>query len=168
METQLFNSLPGLTQDELRELRDRALVLLAVGPKNEKKMMVGSNQYDFARDLYEATASILFSRTQVKGMPYHVFLKTPQYRDQYLPAVIIAADVNAQWFPKQTRVERLSMVRLYAKLVIDYLISQGRPLLWYNLNAAFSSLPAVVDSAFPGYAASGLLHKIQIMRTKQK
>lgn len=165
MDAVVLNSLPNLTPDELREVRDRASVLLAVGPKHSSKTS-GEIPNDFVQDLYVASAEILYKRTQVKRMPFKIFARTSQYRDHYLPAAKAAESANQQWFPKQTRAERLSMVRLYAKLAIDYLDGQARPAVWYNLAAAFSSLPEVVDSAFPGYAASGLLGKVQAMRTK--
>lgn len=167
MDTVVLNSLPNLTPDELREVRDRASVLLTIGPKRSSKT-TGDVQDDFVHDLYVATSEILYKRTQVKRMPFKIFSRTSQYRDHYLPAAKAAESANEQWFQKQTRAERLSMVRLYAKLAIDYLDGQGRPAVWYNLAAAFTALPEVVDSAFPGYATSGLLGKVQALRTRPK
>ena len=163
----MLSSLPNLTPDELREVRDRASVLLAVGPKYGSKT-TGDVQDDFAHDLYVAVSDILYKRTQVKRMPFKIFSRTSQYRDHYLPAAKAAESANEQWFPKQTRAERLSMVRLYAKLSIDYLDSQARPAEWWNLASAFSALPEIIDLAFPGYAACGLLGKVQALRTQPK
>ena len=167
MDATLLCSLPNLTSDELREVRDRASALLEIGPKSTKAV-INTGQDDFIHDLYVATSEVIYKRTQVKCAPFCVFSKTSQYRDHYRPAAASAMAANEKWFPKQTRAERMSMVRLYAKLAIDYLAGQGRPAVWYNLAAAFAALPEVVDFAFPGYAASGLLGKVQMMRTRPK
>lgn len=167
MDESVLNTLPNLTVEELREVRDRASVLLTIGPKKSAtKPVLNVVQDDFERDLYDALSILLYKRTQIKRAPYRVFVKTTQYRDHFLPAVTAASDANHQWFPKQTRTERMSMVQLYVRLAINYLDERGRPAMWGNLAAAFSSLPEIVDLYFPRYAASGFLGKVQVMRTK--
>jgi hypothetical protein len=169
MDTSILNTLPNLTAEELREVRDRASVLLTIGPKKSSvKPVHNIAQDDFAYDLYTALSDLLYRRTQIRRAPYKVFARTIQYRDHFLSGATAASDVNQQWFPKQTRAERMSMIQLYVKLVINYLDERGRPAVWGNLASAFSSLPEIVDLYFPGYAASGLLGKVQAMRTRLK
>ena len=166
MDAAVLKSLVSLSPEDLREVRDHASALLVIGPKHGKA--VTDERNDFVIDLYSATSDLLYHKTQVRAVPYHVFAKTAQFRDHFLPAAKAASAANEQWFPKQSRTERISMVRLYAKLALDYLAGQGRPAVWYNLSAVFAALPELVDTAFPGYAANGLLGKVQLMRTKPK
>lgn len=167
MSTAVLGSLTNLTLDELRQVRDNASALLALGPKHDAKLSMTEHD-DFAFDLYVAVSDILYKRTHVRRMQFRMFTRTAQYRDHFLPATKMAKEANTQWFPKQSRTERMSMMQLYAKLAVDYLDSNGRLINWYSLSGLFSSLPELVDTNFPGYAACGMLGKIQEMRTRPK
>ena len=163
----MLGSLTNLTLDELRQVRDNASALLALGPKHDTKPATTEHD-EFAFDLYAAVSDILYKRTHVRRMQFRVFTRTAQYRNHFLPASKIAKEANTQWFPKQSKTEQMSMAQLYAKLAIDYLDSNGRLINWYSLSGVFSTLPELVDVCFPGYAACGMLGKIQEMRTRPK
>lgn len=158
--------LAALPVEELQEVHSHAAALLAVGPK--VRVRTTPSVDEFSASFYAALAELMDTRTRVHSLPFAVFSRTAQYRDHLGPAMCLAAEANRQWFPEQTKTERLSMVRLYAKLCVQYLDEQDRPLVWYNIAAAVSSLPGVVDRAFPGYAASGLLGKVQLLRTRKR
>lgn len=165
---QIAKSLLLLKPEELASVRDQATVLLALGSKKgtPRLELRVNGEEDYARDLYAAFAEELSARTRVRSMPYNVFCRNSQYTTHFQPGARAAFQANAQWFPRQSRAERLSMVRLYAKLTLEYLAAQGRPAVWFNIAAALAVLPEVVDTAFPGYAASGLLGKVQTLRCK--
>lgn len=169
---QVLAALPHLPADVLAKVRDAATVLLAVGPKKASPRSgdgaTGGVPEDFARALYDAIADAVAKRTRVKATPFHVFSRSATYHDKFLPAAEAAAEANGQWFPKQSKSERASMAALYATLTLDYLDSRRTPVLWPTIAVALASLPAVVDRAFPGYAAAGLLGKIQQLRTRPR
>ena len=165
----IMDVLPHLPAEQLRSIRDQVTVLLAIGGKGAKAGpdVRGNAADDFARDLYEALAAELQRRTRAKSMPFSLFAGSNQYETHFKAAARNAMDANALWFPKQSRAERMSMVQLYAKLALDYLAGQSRPMVWYNIAAAMNALPQVVDGAFPGYASAGLLGKVQALRTRR-
>ena len=162
----LFLALPHLSGAELRDVHTRASALLSLGPKTEIAVPA-SGANDFARDLYVAIADLLHKRTQVRSMPYHVFSKQAAYREQFLPAAQLAEEANGQWFPKQTKSERLSMVMLYAKLVLDDIAARSQPAVWRVISNAVMNLPQIVDQSFPGYAEAGLLGIVHKLRTQK-
>lgn len=164
----LVGALPLLSNDQLQEIRDRASALLAIGPASEPAGRAGRADPadEFVRDLYGALAEELERRTRVKSAPFHAFASTTAFRDRFRPAARQAFVANSSWFPGQSKAERLSMTRLYARLCLDYLAGQSRPAVWHNISAAVNVLPQVVDGAFPGYAAAGLLGKVQSLRTR--
>jgi len=162
----VLDALPTLSPDVLRAVHDRCVALLVVGGARLRASIPAGND-DFAADLYTALTAELRARTQVNGPPYHVFRRLAQHK-HFAECAQAAAAANAQWFPQQTRAERLSMLRLYARLVLDYVQEQHRPAVWPVIGAACAALPAVVDRAFPGYAESGLLGKVQALRTRKR
>lgn len=169
-QTDILDQLPHLPPEQLQQLKDRVTVLLSVGGKGPRKGKVATTAPTgadaFAVGLYDALAAELKRRTQVRSLPFPVFAGSSQYATHFQPAAKAAYEANAQWFPKQSRVELQSMLGLYAKLALDYLARQDRPAVWYNIAAALNALPQVVDQAFPGYAAAGMLGKVQSMRTR--
>lgn len=165
----LLASLPHLSAVELEQVRDRVAVLLTLGPSPARRIERRGQALDaddFARDFYEAVARELQRRTQVKSAPYLQATKSKAFVERFVPAAHSAFQANAQWFPKQTRIERGSMLGLYANLVLDDLARRGQPALWHSIAFAVSNLPQVVDQAFPGYAAAGLLGKVQSLRCR--
>ena len=161
---EVFMALPHLSGAELRDVHNRASALLSIGPKTA---VPARGADDFARDMYIALADLLQKRTQVRSMPHHVFSRQAAYRDQFLPAAQLAEEANAQWFPKQTKAERLSIVMLYAKLVLDDIAARSQPAVWRVISNAVMNLPQIVDQSFPGYAEAGLLGIVHRLRTQK-
>lgn len=159
----LLTALPHLSPAELRTVHERCTALLAIGPQDPADGAPG--KAGFTMDLYGAIGDALLEITKVKSMPFPMFARTAAgkwFRD----AAAVAQQANDIWFPRQTRAERLSMAKLYANLVLDHLAARERPAVWQNISAAVSSLPVIVDYAFPGYAAIGMLGKVQSLRTR--
>lgn len=165
--TNLLEALPLLSPEDLKQLRDRASALLTVGPRAQLVPRTGSSD-GFTRDMYTSLNDALFRRTQVRGMPFEMFRRTPTFKNHFAPAALSAGQANDQWFPKQTQPERLSMTQLYAKLILEHLDVCGSPVVWPLISFKLGELPAVVDQAFPGYAASGLLGKVQHLRCRPR
>ena len=162
---EVFMALPHLSGAELRDVHMRASALLSIGPKTD---VIGParGEDSFVRDLYIALGDLLQKRICVRSMPFHVFIKQAAYQ-QFLPAAQFAEEANGQWFPKQNKAERLSMVMLYARLVLDDIASRSQPAVWRVISAAVLNLPQIVDQAFPGYAEAGLLGIIHRLRTQK-
>jgi hypothetical protein len=165
--SKLLTALPHLSPAELRTVHERCAALLTIGPKGDSSSEGAPGAAGFAMDLYGAFSDALLEITKVKSMPFPVFTRTAAgkwFRD----AAAVAQQANDVWFPKQSRAERLSMAKLYASLVLDHLAARERPAVWQNISAAVSSLPVLVDYAFPGYAAIGMLGKVQNLRTRPR
>lgn len=165
---ELLALLPTLPVEDLQRVKDQATLLLALSPKSalpRVELRAGGEQ-EFARDLYDALAAELLARTQVPAPHWNIFSRHNQFHSHFKPGAAAAYAANLAWFPKQSRAERASMLQLYARLVLDGLAAQGRPSHWHWVSDALRNLHAVVDSAFPGYAASGLLTKVQQLRTR--
>jgi hypothetical protein len=160
-------ALPGLPATELQKLRDQVTVLLAIGPKGGEVLSSNGKPDAFVPLLYDALAAELKRATQAKAAPFSLFAKSSTYENHFKPGALVAAEANARWFPRQTRVEQASMATLYARLCVQWLQQQSRPLAWFSINFALQALPEIVDQAFPGYAASGLLGKVQLARTRR-
>lgn len=166
----LRTQLTHCTPEQLVEIRDQAAVLLAVGPKSSAQRRevyrAPGGAEEFTRDLYEALVRELHVRAKVRHMPFENFLTSRTFEAHFKAAALAAFEANRAWFPKQSRTERSSMVRLYAELVVDGLKAAGKPLVWPVIAAYVANLHAVVDEAFPGYQAAGMLPKVQQLRVK--
>lgn len=157
-------ALPHLSPAELKTVHARVSMLLHLEPKAQASTVAGEEP--FARDLYNAIADLLAKRTKVKRAPFAVFCKQSAYSEHFLPAAKAAEEANAQWFAEQTKAERMSMLMLYARLVLDHLAARSKPAVWALISYTLTDLPEIVDAAFPGYAEAGLLGKVHSIRTK--
>lgn len=119
--------------------------------------------------LYEALASAVARTLQAKKpLPLGVFRRSAPIYPQFRSAVALAVEQHRHWFPKMSRVQDVSMLRLYAELIVNHMRSDGHQhgLGWRSVCWALENLPVVVDQHFPGYAAAGLLSVIAEMRIK--
>jgi hypothetical protein len=157
----LIAALPEMASEDLRTLHAKLGFLLKVGPKGEQETATS-----FSAVMYSALVDQMVERTKVKYPPFGVFQKQAGYQ-KFAEACAVVEEANSMWFPKQTRAERVSMTALYAGLVLDRLAERGTTMVWNTINFWLGNLPALVDDAFPGYAMSGLLSKVQMLRTKR-
>lgn len=170
---QMISSLPHLSPDDLKAIHDRCAALLSLGSGNGARLAVQrrvtSVEDEFAEMLYSAISDILMERTQIRCMPFRVFMAQQASSKRYREMIAVANAANDKWFPKQSKAERASMIRLYAECIIKHLVSRHLPLTWHStIPNAVGNLPAIIDRAFPGYAASGMLGQVQALRTKTR
>lgn len=119
------------------------------------------------RALYDAVAVAVAKTLKAKQpMPLHVFRRNAPIYPQFHSAVAQAVEQHRHWFPKLSRVQDVSMLRLYAQLVVSHMRSEehSHGLGWRSVCWALENLAVVVDQHFPGYAAAGLLQIIADMR----
>lgn len=157
----MLDSLPKLSAQDLRALHDRCAVLLALSPTPAKSIAPD----DFGQNLYDALCDELNKRTQTKCPPYHIFLRSGSGK-RYEQAALLTAAAHRQWYRTVSAAQLISVCRMYAELMLDYLAASSLPAIWPTITWAVSNLPVIVDTAYPGYAASGLLDMVQALRTQ--
>lgn len=163
----IVSALPELSAAELDEVHSRLAALRTIGGGGRKDKITREIN-SFAKDAYVVISEAMSKRTRVRnGMPFSAFTKQTIYESKFLPAVKVAEEANAQWFHQQSKAERMSMLMLYADLVLDFLSDRRMPAVWGSISYALSNLPMIVDLAFPGYAEAGLLGKVHTLRTKR-
>ncbi len=118
------------------------------------------------RVLYEAIAEGVARALKARSvMPWGRFQQTSLYV-RYAKAAALAVETHRGWMPKASRLETLSMLRLYASLVLAYLQADAHAVGWKSVCWALENLPLVVDQHFPNYAQFGLLSMVANLRTK--
>lgn len=118
--------------------------------------------------IYTALAGEVAKQLGTKSaMPLSAFRKTQIY-SQWCQAVAQALEQHHQWFPKAERPETISMLRLYADMVISNLNSPEHPhgFGWRSVCWGLENLAVIVDKNFPDYARNGLLPLVAALRTK--
>lgn len=159
----MLDSLPVLSAQDLRALHDRAAILLAVGGPAKRDKKIKAN--DFGQFLYDALGEELLKRVKAKSAPYHIFLRTGTGK-RFEQAAVLADAAHQRWYRVGTSATLVSMTRMYAELLLDYLASCSLPFIWDSITWAVTQLPMIVDMSFPGYAESGLLDMVQQLRTR--
>jgi hypothetical protein len=163
----VFAELLNLTADELRQVSARCQSLPAVSGTSMNQNFKQTDAGPFLEGLYLALCDELKHRIKADVIPYRIFAKAKaNLHRTYVLGAKAASVANESWFPDQTRAEQASMVKLYAKLILDHLEEIGTPLLWPVIVHYVEALPGIIDAAFPGYARAGLLGKVQTLRTK--
>ena len=173
--TALKRMASGLTPTDLDELYRHITILRRLGGKPTNKSatpdLVPSTESTWQeRIIYDAlstqVAHQLGSRT---AMPLSAFRKIPVY-SQWSQAVAHALEQHHGWFPKATRPETISMLRLYADMVIGQLNSTEHihGFGWRSVCWGLENLAVIVDKNFPDYARNGLLHLVAALRTSPR
>lgn len=162
----MLASLPSLSAADLRALHDRAAVLLSIGGGARQQGKAAKLTADtFSSTLYDALTAELQQRTRASSAPYAVFLRTGAGK-RYEQAAVLAQTAHERWYRSVTKAALISMCRMYAELIFDYLASCSLPAVWDTVSWAVQSLPVIVDQAYPGYAERGLLEKVHTLRTR--
>jgi len=162
----------GLTPADLDELYRHITILRRLSGKSVNKAttpdaVLPTESTWQERIIYDAlstqVAHQLGSRTP---MPLSAFRKIPIY-SQWSQAVAHALDQHQTWFPKASRPETISMLRLYADMVIGQLNSPEHihGFGWRSVCWGLENLAVVVDKNFPDYARNGLLPLVASLRT---
>ncbi len=162
---QITQALPLLTQTDLEQIRQRCVFLLTPAG-GRPRLLIHKPEESFAAELYGALADEIKRKTSAASMPWAIF--QIRQRKAYEKYTEIAADVkamNTTWFPSQNQAQRMSILALYAQLVIATVLRSEQALVWDVISYQLGNLGGIIESAYPGYAASGLLNQIQIIRT---
>lgn len=103
------------------------------------------------------------------GAPYHQFTRTTFY-PSFHAGYEHVSKLTSAWFPNATKPERYSLYSLYASLIVARVQERlsNRRWLWRHIIAQLNHLEDVVEDAFPGYYASGLMTMILNARTKER
>lgn len=142
-----------------------ALRTLGAGPRGQAPISLTSANDENERVLYDALCKHLQKKLKMKSAPFATFRKLPNYRKFKIVSEQILA-LDAEWVPDQTKIQRCSMLSLYAQLVVDYMIDHGWQMYWPAILKALELLPAIVERQFPGYASNGMLPLVMDLRTK--
>lgn len=161
----LMETLPDLSKDELRAVQARVQFLLQTATGKATGPAAQAEPNEFAQAMYGAFSDMLKRRFGTRVAPWFVFTQGPQYGN-FAAACDLAKEANSAWFPKQTKAEAASMLLMYAGLVIDRLEDRATTIVMPTITFWLGNLPALVDDAFPGYAAAGMLGRVQQLRTK--
>lgn len=163
--------LPLLGEDDRKALAEQ-LGVTAGGATPRKRIIdlkpPESEGDAFARELYEALSAQVLRKVQVKLAPWSIFMTRRKRTKLYMDAAASAKSMHDTWFPKLNRAERKSMLGLYAELCYDHAVTgrmaESSMPLSVKLALSVTDLPQVLDRAFPGYAASGLLPRVAAAR----
>jgi hypothetical protein len=163
MSEELKQVIAGLSDQELRALKHQIEGTLALSGKRvtDKHLAEAVALNGFEALLYDACAAMLQQRFSVRQMEFPVFLQKHPQAPAFIEAAQAAKECNAQWFPKQTKVQMVQMTKLYAKLVLQDMHDREQPLVWPMIAHFLKELPAIFDRSFPGYLASGVQHWVQ-------
>ena len=154
----------------LDELYQHVITLRALSSGQSRSANVPvSNRTNYAweeRALYEALATSIAKMLNANSvMPWERFRKTWIYA-RFTRAAAVAIEQHRAWLPRASRLESLSMLRLYAVLTLSYLQADAHVIGWKSVCWALENLPLIVDQHFPNYAQSGLLSAVANIRTK--
>lgn len=144
----------------------QALRTLGAGPRGQAPFSMAPASED-EEYLYRSLCSELTKDLGTKFAPYHVF-RTLKFYEKFSAAARAVLDTNAAWLPKQTKLEKLSMLSLYAEIVVGYMRRHGWTLFWPSVIKALEMFPAIVEHAFPSYIRNGTLSIVMQKRTMEK
>lgn len=146
----VVESLPHLTEDELRKVAARVGFLLTC--KNESSSSDDSLILDCIASALQSRG-IEFSSIAMlrKSSVYNSF------RSEKVPAILAYFDNQNAKF---TRNELRMIISMGVDLLIDALGAQGLGISGRTLLSHSHRIPSVINAAFPGYAQSGILSMI--------
>lgn len=165
----------GLSPADLDELYRHITILRRLSGKPESKVTLPNTISPIdsgwqERIIYDALATQVAHQLGAKSaMPLSAFRKTSSY-SQWSAAVVCALEQHHGWFPKASRPETISMLRLYADMVIGNLNSpeHGHGFGWRSVCWGLENLAVIVDKNFPDYARNGLLPLVAALRTSPR
>jgi hypothetical protein len=142
----------GLTTEELGVLRTHVGAMLSLGPSSADRILTASSHDDWV--LMGIVDYMRSNQLDLSGVPQ---LTSGRHYDSWkvkLPGVIkylqLAGDKTAQ----------RAMLKLGIGLLHHDLVQMGWAVTSRLLMAHIHRMPAAINRAFPGYAASGLLNMI--------
>lgn len=155
MDSKLLN----MSQKELKELKAKVTFLL-----ENKPVEVGIKQEGYVQLFLDVLDTSLQRRLLKKVPPLVVLRASTKYRS-ILSKLYKAVSCLNDWSEsalnrRLNRPEKLTMYSLASELTCDYLNRIGVPINLKTIINCYERFPSLIQSAFPGYIESGLLHII--------
>jgi hypothetical protein len=158
-----------LTADEMRDLRAWLAMQLGTSgesiastatpsPKPTKRPHLEDGADMLANDLIHSIAERMRS-IQGEAMSPHRLKQGPQWL-QFRQIVREELYPYFNELVERNRVKRTAFIELVVRLLSDTLTGWGVPVTSRTMMTNAYRIPSVVNKAFPGYAASGLLHLV--------
>jgi hypothetical protein len=145
----ILQSLPNLTQDEILQVRNRATMLLDYGPAAK----ANTNGHADEQFVLEAIVSVL-SKMGVEHSSITVLKRQMDYKAfaDKVPNLIKYLNMAST-----NRIEQRAILHASIELLYRNLIQIGLPISGRTLMSHIHRVPAVVNQAFPAYAECGML-----------
>jgi hypothetical protein len=156
-------ALATLPPAELKQAQARIDVLLN-GSSGSSALQAGqgtkpANSTKIAEDLrlvYDELAAVVQKRTGHKAPPIAVFMRG-RWGNQFRSGAEAVLEYADQHLKPEGRRERIGAARLLLGVIARQLHRQGRPVTPGYMAIQMGRIGAVVNDAFPGYLAAGLL-----------
>ena len=169
--TTLKQMVSRLTATELDELFKHVTILRRLSGTNKftptTNAVFATETSWQERILYDALSSGVAKQLgHHAAMPLGAFRRTPIH-SQWHQAVIRALEQHRQWFPSAERLQTISMLRLYADMIIGNLNSPEHAygFGWRSVCWGLENLAVIVDKNFPDYISNGMLPLVAKLRT---
>jgi len=178
---EIVAGLSGLTNDQLRDVRERITGLLSLSSGASKVEDVASSKKDVDEDLVLVAICEYLESEGLQIVSLGRLKNSSVYKNNASKVTSVA-----EWSKRvQSRQGRSAILYLGVQLLCDYL-RDGVPIRWDGENkylvrarlpvsfdtvlSFIDHLPPVLDNAFPGYAKSGKLDWVikQANRTRAK
>ena len=117
--------------------------------------------------LYVAISAELKRQLHTSSPHYPTFRKQHPQSKEFVAAAEIVVAWTKEWFDRPiTQLELQTFYLLVARLIVQAVRQQQMPEvpLWRLICFQLKNVPALVDRAFPGYLASGMLGKVLQLR----
>lgn len=157
---QVVAALPHLTPEERGKIKQRLDMLQSIASTQtltaaveDAKPATGS---DLADDLLAAICAEVMRASGERANP-HQLRRTPQFRSFREKAEALEPFVRDN---TSDRTERRALLSVAVRLLYDTIVTEGLAASARTLMLHVHRAPAVLDRAFPGYAASGWLIKV--------
>ena len=152
---ELKDAASKLTPDMMRDLRDYLNMLLGTGAPTSKPLPKDTKHEEMAIFCLDAIVEHMRSKgadTASRGMLMKTMAFTA-FHQKFREGLAVFFENAA---PKH--VQRMAILRMAVSLLYDNLEAMGVAVSSRTVMAHVHRLPAVLNQAFPGYAASGKLH----------
>lgn len=160
--TEVLRLVETLSRTELKQVRDKvgsrlAFDLAAQGkasPTESHSRMILEIMID------ECARKGIQSQGALSLMQKDAFKRFSHIVEDEGIAAFFHTSVNKSGTNSSTRVSERGLIRLTVQLLIEDLMRMGVAVSPGTLMRMIDRAPAVLDKAFPGYAAAGLLHLV--------
>lgn len=143
----IISKLNDLNTDELKKVQATCNHILS---QRQSDMLPTKSNHDL---FHEALRNTLRSHGLKAGPAIHqsgvmkLFTEKFEYVEDFID----------QYYPKISKVERISVYLLMNDLIYRHLIRRGIPQSYRTMINHVHKVPELVEESFPGYAASGFL-----------